>query len=119
MAGPASDWVHPPWIFSPHPGVIYLSRGMNLPGERELRRKITGIRFMALEIFPVTVPWLSSLVPLFEQLAGPCSQLFVWQLTLLPVSKLLSNCNTQFVRDNIKRKKVYFLYLYMCHLYSP
>jgi hypothetical protein len=29
--------------------------------------------------------------PLFEQLAGPCSQIFVWQLTQLPVSKLLSN----------------------------
>jgi hypothetical protein len=81
----------PPRIFSPWPDVIYHSRDTNLPGKRELRRKITDIRFTAPEIFSVTVPWLSSSVPLSEQLVGPCSPIFVWQLTHLPVSKLLSN----------------------------
>jgi hypothetical protein len=33
----------------------------------------------------VTVPSRSSLVPLSKQLAGPCSQIFVWQLTHLSV----------------------------------
>jgi hypothetical protein len=46
-----------PRIFSPHPGVIYLSRGTNLLGEHELRWKITGVRFTALEIFLATIPW--------------------------------------------------------------
>jgi hypothetical protein len=81
----------PPLVFSPRPDVIYISCCTNLPGERELRRKITGVRFTAPEIFLVIVPWLSSLIPLSEQLSGPCSPIFVWQLTHLPVSKLLSN----------------------------
>jgi hypothetical protein len=81
----------PPRIFSPYPGVIYLSHGMNLPGEHELRWRITNVRFTALEILPATVPWRSLSVPLSEQLAGPRSPIFVWQLTHLPVSKLLSN----------------------------
>jgi hypothetical protein len=78
-------------IFSPHPSVIYLSRGTNLPGEHELRRKITRVRFTVVDIFPATVPWRSSSVPLSEQLAGPHSPIFVLQLTNLHVSKLLSN----------------------------
>jgi hypothetical protein len=39
----------------------------------------------------VTVPSRSSSVILTERLALPCSQIFVWQLTHLPISKLLSN----------------------------
>jgi hypothetical protein len=41
----------PPRIFSPCPDVIFLSRGTNIPGGRELRRQITGIKFTALEFF--------------------------------------------------------------------
>jgi hypothetical protein len=70
----------PPRIFSPYPGVIYLSHGTNLPGEHELRWRITGVRFTTPEIFSATVPWRSSLVLLSEQLAGPRSPIFVWQL---------------------------------------
>jgi hypothetical protein len=77
MAVLTSDWVHPSPDLSPLPGVIYFSRGTNLLGEHELWWKITGIRFMALEIFLATVPWRSSSVHLFEQLAGPHSLIFV------------------------------------------
>ena len=70
----------PPRIFSPWLGVMYHSRGTNLPGERGLRQKITSVRFTTPEIFPVTVPWLSPSVLLSEQLAGSCSPIFVWQL---------------------------------------
>jgi hypothetical protein len=66
----------PPWIFSPWASVIYHSRSTNLLGERELRWKIVGVRFTAPKIFPVTEPWLSSLVPLSERLAGLCSPIF-------------------------------------------
>jgi hypothetical protein len=82
----------PPRIFSPWPDVIYHSRSTNFPSERELRRKMTDIRLTAPEIFPVTVPWLSSSVPLSKQLAGPCSSIFVWQLTHPACIKVVVQC---------------------------
>jgi hypothetical protein len=43
LVRPATGFT-PPRIFSPCPDVIYLSRGTNLPGGRELRRQIIGVK---------------------------------------------------------------------------
>jgi hypothetical protein len=82
----------PPRIFSPWPGVIYHSRSTNLLGECELRWKMTDVSLTTPEIFLVTVPWLSSSVPLSKQLAGPCSSIFVWQLTHPACIKVVVQC---------------------------
>jgi hypothetical protein len=54
-------------------------------------RSSPATRSLNLASGSVTVPSRSSSVFLTERLVAPCSQIFVWQLTHLPVSKLLSN----------------------------
>jgi hypothetical protein len=91
MARSASDWVHPsPDLFTP--SRCYLS----LPWHESPRRAWIVAEDHQRPVHDTgdvssNVPWRSSLVPLSEQLAGPRSPNFVWQLTNPLVSKLLSN----------------------------
>jgi hypothetical protein len=91
MAGPAIDWVNPSSdIFTP--SRRYLSFPWHESPKRaqivaeDHRRPVHNTGDLSS-----TVPWRSSSVPLSKQLVGPRSPIFVWQLTNLPVSKLLSN----------------------------
>jgi hypothetical protein len=80
----------PHWIFLPCPGVIYSSRGTNLPGGCEWWRRITNVELTAPEIFMVTIPWQSSSVILTTRFGELLSQFFMQQLGYLFASILLS-----------------------------